>query len=97
MARLDDSIRWKVLRREQLASNPLCAFCQAQGLITAASVADHVIPHRNNLELFFSPGNLQSLCKHCHDSHKQRLEKSGRVIGAAINGDPINPHSRWHE
>jgi 5-methylcytosine-specific restriction protein A len=95
MARLYDSIRWKVLRRDQLAAYPLCAYCQAQGLIVAASVADHVIPHRNDPKLFFDASNLQSLCKHCHDSHKQRLEKSGRVLGASINGEPINKGAAW--
>jgi 5-methylcytosine-specific restriction endonuclease McrA len=94
---LYDLKRWKVLRAHQLQSHPLCAFCQAQGIISAASVADHVIPHRNDPALFFNAGNLQSLCKRCHDAHKQRLEKSGRVIGASLTGEPINPHTRWHE
>jgi 5-methylcytosine-specific restriction protein A len=94
MARLYDSIRWKILRRDQLAAYPLCAYCQAQGLIVAASVADHVIPHRNDPELFFN-GALQSLCKRCHDSHKQRLEKTGRIIGASLTGEPINKGAVW--
>lgn len=92
---LYDSKRWKILRKEQLSRQPLCAYCEAQGLTVAASIVDHIQPHKGDISLFSNPDNLQSLCKHCHDSHKQRLEKSGNAIGCSVYGDPIKPHNRW--
>jgi len=91
------SSRWKRLRLNQLSKAPLCSYCKAQGLIVAASVADHIKPHKGNDALFYDPDNLQSLCKQCHDSHKQRLEKSGLVIGCDISGAPIDSASHWHK
>jgi 5-methylcytosine-specific restriction endonuclease McrA len=68
---------WQKLRRRQLKLNPLCKFCDRKKILTIATVADHIQPHRGNMEKFFDIDNLQSLCKTCHDSTKQRLEKSG--------------------
>lgn len=65
--------RWHVRRRAQLAAEPLCRMCAAVGRITAAEVADHVVPHRDNPHLFWH-GALQSLCKRHHDGAKQREE-----------------------
>ena len=87
--------RWKALRLNQLSKAPLCCYCEKQGLIVAATIADHIKPHKGAHNLFFSPDNLQSLCKFCHDSHKQRLEKSGLVIGSDISGFPIDSASHW--
>ena len=93
--RLYDSKLWHVLRREQLSRAPLCAYCEALGLTVAASIVDHITPHKGDIALFSNPLNLQSLCKHCHDSHKQRLEKSGKVSGCSVYGEPIKPHDKW--
>ena len=65
---------WQVRRAEQLAREPLCSFCLRHGLTVAAMVADHVEPHNDDWEMFIS-GELQSLCKPCHDSDKQRAER----------------------
>ena len=55
-------------------------------MVVAASVCDHIVPHKGNKELFFA-GPFQSLCKKCHDGTKQRLEKSGE-FGCDDNGFP---------
>ena len=60
--------RWRRARAQQLAARPLCAECERQGKTTAASVVDHVVPHRGDAVLFWDPGNWQSLCKPCHDA-----------------------------
>ena len=65
---------WQVRRAEQLAREPLCSFCLRHGLTVAAMVADHVELHNDDWEMFIS-GELQSLCKPCHDSDKQRAER----------------------
>jgi len=67
-----------------------------RGKVTAATVADHKTPHKGDEGLFFDELNLQSLCKPCHDSAKQRLEKSGHLIGCDESGVPLDPGSHWH-
>lgn len=75
---------WQRIRRKQLKTEPLCRFCKNNGIVEPATVCDHKIPHKGNMELFFN-GPFQSLCKLCHDSTKQRLEKSGE-FGCDENG-----------
>ena len=66
--------RWLRLRREQLQSELLCRFCLIVGRETAATVCDHVVPHRGDVDAFWS-GPFQSLCVGCHNRDKQRLER----------------------
>lgn len=66
--------RWQKARELYLQQYPLCVYCSRLGYITAASVVDHIIPHRGNQILFWDVANWQSLCKPCHDSIKQREE-----------------------
>jgi 5-methylcytosine-specific restriction protein A len=58
---------WRKARLEWLAENPICRECERKGRTSAASVVDHVIPHRGDQRLFWSRRNWQSLCKPCHD------------------------------
>ncbi len=60
---------WSAAAKAFLAVFPLCARCLPIGLTVAATVVDHIIPHRGNRKLFWSRDNWQSLCKPCHD-HK---------------------------
>lgn len=69
--------RWQKARAAFLRSQPLCAMCLSEERITAATVVDHIVPHRGDTELFWNQANWQSLCKPHHDSDKQALEKSG--------------------
>jgi len=43
---------WQRLRKLQLQRHPLCKFCLDRGIVTAAKVVDHVIPHRGNWNSF---------------------------------------------
>jgi 5-methylcytosine-specific restriction endonuclease McrA len=86
---------WQKIRRTHLMENPLCVFCLRDKRTTAATVVDHIKPHRGNAELFFA-GPFQSLCKTHHDSTKQRQEKSGVVVGGDESGEPIDPNHHWH-
>lgn len=85
-----NSARWHRTRYYQLQAMPLCAMCLKQEVITPAAIVDHITPHRGNYNLFWF-GPLQSLCKLCHDSRKQRME--GRAYSKDIgdNGWPIDP------
>ena len=67
------------LRPAQLLREPFCRVCAARyprgdpRHRTRATVVDHIMPHRGNWALFTDRGNLQSLCKACHD-RKTALE-----------------------
>jgi 5-methylcytosine-specific restriction protein A len=67
--------RWQRLRAAQLYADPLCSMCKPR--IVAATVCDHVEPHRGDETKFWN-GPFQSLCKRHHDSDKQRIEKGGK-------------------
>lgn len=87
--------RWQKRRAEQLRLHPLCRLCMdVRGLVTVATVADHIEPHRGDPAKFAGP--LQSLCKSCHDSWKQQQEKSGRIKGCDLHGMPLDPSHPWN-
>lgn len=56
---------WDKIRARQLSKQPLCARCQHEGKITAASTVDHVFPHRRDAAKF-KVNLFQSLCTGCH-------------------------------
>lgn len=89
--RLYNSARWKQLRLRHLAKEPLCRMCKMQGIVTIATICDHIRPHRGIIALFYSASNLQSLCKQHHDSAKQSEERRGKAVSASgVDGWPIN-------
>ena len=59
--------RWRKARSAFLQRNPLCVECMRKGVLTPATVVDHIIPHRGDKELFWNEENWQPLCKSCHD------------------------------
>lgn len=60
--------RWQKARAGYLAEHPLCLCCLKDGVTEAATVVDHVIPHRGDEGLFWDRANWQPLCKRCHDT-----------------------------
>lgn len=89
-ARLYNSRAWKRRRLWQLTQEPLCKFHLERGETVAATVADHIDRHNGDPDKFFN-GGLQSLCKACHDSAKQRAEKAGFSLEAGLDGWPVDP------
>jgi hypothetical protein len=81
--------RWRKRARYQLQIEPLCRMCASEGRITAASVADHVIPHRGDINSFWL-GELQSLCAHCHSSTKAEIERRGYSTAIGLDGMPLD-------
>ena len=59
--------RWRKARLAFLNRHPLCAQCLAEGKYTAATVVDHITPHRGDQRLFWDEANWQPLCRECHD------------------------------
>lgn len=88
--------QWNKARTAYLKENPLCVYCLALGRDTRAEVVDHIKPHRGDKVLFWDVNNWQSLCKHCHDSHKHTLEQSGYLKGNDVNGMPLDPNHHWN-
>ena len=80
---------WSRIRKRRLADDPLCVMCLAEGKTNAATIVDHVVPHKGNRELFFSYANTQSLCETHHNRDKQRMEARGEIKSASSsNAEP---------
>lgn len=71
--------RWRALRLKVFlrdlftCANPKCMHVEGD---TSLLVCDHIKPHRGDERLFWDEANLQTMCKHCHDSLKQAEEQS---------------------
>ncbi|MFV9068721.1 HNH endonuclease signature motif containing protein [Serratia fonticola] len=103
--------KWDKARRGFLQLHPLCVMCAEQGRTVAGNVVDHITPHRlkealksgNRIaiakaqKLFWDSKNWQTLCTSHHSATKQRMEKSGAVIGCDANGLPLDPNSHWNK
>ncbi len=70
--------------------------CSANGVLTAATIADHIIPHRGNKTAFWL-GPLQSLCAAHHDRSKQQIETRGWSDEIGIDGYPTDPNHPWYQ
>lgn len=74
--------QWRSLRLRHLQAHPLCARCQADGRITAATVVDHRRPWQSGADdqerqrLKYDSNNLESMCAP-HHSRKTVLEDGG--------------------
>lgn len=62
---------WRKARVEYLQAHPQCRLCGS-----LACVVDHIVPHRGDKRLFWHRANWQPLCVSCHNSIKQRQERS---------------------
>lgn len=68
---------WRRLRDAFLKKHPLCLFCDDVGLITEATVVDHIISFAERPDLRLEWSNLRSLCKECHDRRTARDQAFG--------------------
>lgn len=66
--------RWQALRLKVFLRDVYQ--CKRCGKVEATPICDHVRPHRGDERLFWDESNLQTLCKHCHDSLKQAEEQA---------------------
>lgn len=88
---------WQKAREAYLRKHPLCRMHAELGEVVPASLVDHVEPHRGDMVKFWDSANWQSLCKKCHDGAKQRMEKSGVVVGCNLSGLPLDPKHHWQK
>ena len=89
--------RWQKLRRQYLAENPLCEWCEQEGKIHPAEELDHIEKHNGDPVKFYDLDNLQGLCKYHHRTVKARIERSGVVHGNDTSGEPIDPDHHWNK
>jgi 5-methylcytosine-specific restriction endonuclease McrA len=93
--------RWQQARAKFLAlpENVLCRCveCVAFKRRRVTNVVDHDPPHRGDPAKFWDRSSWRAMAKQCHDSFKQRLEKSGRIAGADTKGVPIDPRHPWNQ
>lgn len=75
---------WANIRTRQLSKQPLCAKCQSEGKVTAATTVDHVFPHRRDTDAF-KVNLFQSLCTSCH-TLKTQDENAGRYLHYTAHG-----------
>lgn len=102
--------RWQKSRDAYLCDHPFCTMCSTDARPVPAVVVDHIEAPRLKdakesadparikaaWKLFWNQANWQPLCKFCHDSTKQRMEKSGTVIGCTDAGLPLDPNHHWY-
>jgi len=81
---------WRKRRIAQLRQQPLCEICEKHGEIGIATVVDHVEPHDGDWNKF-RLGEVQSLCKSCHDGTKRFEQNRGFDNTIGVDGMPVDP------
>jgi hypothetical protein len=88
--------RWQKARLAFLAAHPCCRICEEQGRIIAATIVDHIEPHKGDAAKFWNVDNWQSLCANCNNSLKQQLETTGHFSGTNKDGEPLESTNSWY-
>jgi 5-methylcytosine-specific restriction endonuclease McrA len=81
--------RWRRKAKRQLLHKPLCEACLRTGKLRVAELADHIVPHRGDANLFWL-GELQSLCHNCHNTSKRSEERRGYSLDIGTDGYPLD-------
>jgi 5-methylcytosine-specific restriction protein A len=82
---------WAVYSKARLAKHPLCECPECLGgekRVIAATVTDHIVPHKGDMRLFWDVSNHQSMSKACHD--KKTATEDGGFGNAIRNGAEKN-------
>lgn len=80
---------WDKAAKDHLAQHPLCRYCEL-GLfgdpsIVAATLVDHLIPHRGDHEIFWNRRDWVSSCAPCHSGPKQAAERDPHALRRLAN------------
>ena len=74
---------WQRLRRQVLASCPLCVRCTEAGRVTPASQVHHIVPKADGGTDAIE--NLQPICDECHEAAHGR----GGPVQVGVDGWPV--------
>jgi hypothetical protein len=70
--------RWINRSKRHREANPTCVFCEREGRVVPAAVADHITPWTTEAE--FYEGEIQSLCL-THHGRKSASERKSLQLG----------------
>lgn len=62
-----NSWTWRKFRRARLDEEPLCRECDSKGMVTEATVLDHIVRIEDGGDKL-TKENTQPLCAKCHNS-----------------------------
>ena len=90
------------LRREQriryLSQHPLCAECERQGRVTAATELDHVVAlGQGGVANAYDDTGLQGLCHVCHCAKTARELGQRERSACGVDGFPTSPLHHWNK
>ena len=83
--RLRGTAAYKRLRKNHIIANPLCELCKLKGKVVAAAHVDHITPASEDLDMFWDPDNLQSLCVPCHEAKTARENRRSCLGGEEMD------------
>lgn len=89
--RVYNTTRWVRLRASKLAECPICEICARNGVCTPAIDVHHLTSFMSTEDkiernrLAFDRGNLQSLCRACHQYQHGQVDASDTPWGELIN------------
>lgn len=76
--------RWQQVSKGFLRAHPLCQCPDClEGVkqLKPATVVDHIIPHRGDMNLFWNRNNWQAMAKECHDRKTAKEDGGFRGMG----------------
>lgn len=101
--RIYSSARWRRLRAQKLARDPLCEDCKDMGITKAAEVVDHRHAITKGGNPFPPLDDLSSKCWPCHSAKTARGAEAGAAKtskprkGCNPDGSPLDPAHPWSQ
>lgn len=71
--------RWKRMRLMYLNEHPLCASCEARGLVVEATEVDHIDEQGPRGGRGYDESNLMAMCKPCHSRKTRASHKRNKT------------------
>jgi 5-methylcytosine-specific restriction protein A len=74
-------------RKRRLRDEPLCRDCKEQGIITPATVPDHIVPlAKGGTD---DDSNIRCLCAECHDARTREQFGHRKRVEIGADGWPV--------
>lgn len=96
---------WRTERAMFLRVHRHCVHHLEMGAYVSATVVDHIVPHKGDMQLFWDRNNWQALCASCHNSKTATMDGGGYnkdvrtnavMKGVKENGEPADPNHHWN-